>query len=296
MFSQVKRVFCDLAEATKVSGLISALVLVLVVTGCSSDTTLTGVSFENDVRIQISGSSTVGPLVDEIGKRYERDNPGVRIEVQTGGSSRGIADAASGLADIGMSSRALKESEVAGRKSWPIAMDGVCFIVHGTNSISPLTKPQIVAILKGEVDNWKEFGGDDQSIVFINRAAGRSELELVTHFFEIETKDIKADLIAGENQQGIKMVASNVNSISYMSVGASEDAISRGTSIRMLPLEGVAATVANVESGTFPLSRPLILVTNETPNPAVQEFIRYAQSDAVEDLVHELSYVPINKR
>ena len=90
------------------------------------------------------------------------------------------------------------------------------------------------------------------------------------------------------------MVDSSANSISYMSVGASEDAINRGTSIRMLPLAGIESTVANVESGKFPLSRPLILVTNENPSKSVQDFISYAQSEAVEDLVRELSYVPIN--
>ena len=269
------------------------LVCVGLLFGCSGETQFTGVSSSNS-RIQLSGSSTVGPLVDEIAKRYEKENPGIRVEVQTGGSSRGIADAANGLADIGMSSRALKKSEKEGRKSWPIAMDGVCFIVHLSNSVTELSTSQLLSIIRGDIKNWQDVGGPDQPVVFINRAAGRSELELVTKFFEIEPSEMAADLIAGENQQGIKMVDINVNSISYMSVGASEDAINRGTNIRMLPLAGVEATVANVESGKFPLSRPLILVTNDNPSQPVQDFIKYAQSEAVEDLVRELSYVPIS--
>lgn len=273
---------------------ILGLILVCVLAGCSGETQLTGISFsESGDRIQLSGSSTVGPLVDEIGKRYEKENPGVRVEVQTGGSSRGIADAANGLADIGMSSRALKQSEKGGRQSWPIAMDGVCFIVHSSNLIGELSRSQLLSIIRGETKNWQDVGGVNQPIVFINRAAGRSELELVTKFFGIQANEIAADLIAGENQQGIKMVGGNANSISYMSVGASEDAVVRGTEIRMLPLAGVESSVANVESGKFPLSRPLILVTSENPSKPVQDFISYAQSEAVEDLVRDLSYVPI---
>ena len=173
------------------------------VCGCFGDTKLTGISgLESGTRIQLSGSSTVGPLIDEIGKRYEKENPGVRVEVQTGGSSRGIADAANGLADIGMSSRALKESEKKGRQSWPIAMDGVCFIVHQSNSVGELSKSQLLSIIRGETKNWQDVGGQDQPIVFINRAAGRSELELVTKFFDVEPEELAADLIAGENQLG----------------------------------------------------------------------------------------------
>jgi phosphate transport system substrate-binding protein len=232
-------------------------------------------------------------LINEIGKRYEASNPGVRIDVQTGGSSRGIRDAKNGLADIGMSSRALKDSEIDGRQQWPIAMDGVCFIVHAENTAGDLTQEQLMGVLKGEIQNWSEVGGDDAPIEFINRASGRSELELVSKFFNIDPSEMKADLIAGENQQGIKSVASTPNSISYMSVGVSEEAIRLKTPIRTLPLAGVEAKVENVKSGEFPLSRPLILVTGDSPSDAVVRFIEYCQSDAVADLVRELAYVPI---
>lgn len=245
------------------------------------------------VKLVLSGSSTVGPLAAEIGKRYEKENPSIRVDVQTGGSSLGIREASTGLADIGMSSRALKESENAEAKEWPIAMDGVCFIVHGDNTVGELTEEQLAGVMRGEIKDWKDLGGEPGAIFFVNRTAGRSELELVTKFFGIKEVDMKPDLVAGENQQGIQNVASTPGSISYMSVGASEEAIRFGTKIRMLPLKGIAATVANVESGSFPLSRPLVLVTKHEPTGAAKQFIEYAQSDAVSDLVRELSYVPI---
>ena len=266
------------------------IVTSIVISGCSGDSNRAGVT-----RIQLSGSSTIGPLAEEIGKRYEKLNPDVRIEVQTGGSSRGIVEAKTGLADIGMSSRALKESETEGRLSWPIAMDGVCFIVHADNPVKELSKSQLLSIVSGEIDNWNQFGGPDKSIIFINRAAGRSELELVTKYLDVSAADLNADLVAGENQQGIKMVATNPNSICYMSVGASEDATQNGEAIKMLPLEGIAATVSNVESGVFPLSRPLIFVTGDQPSKSLTDFIEFAQSEEVVDLLRELSYVPISK-
>ncbi|MDA8563074.1 phosphate ABC transporter substrate-binding protein [Mariniblastus sp.] len=257
--------------------------------GCANDDS------GQQVKLVLSGSSTIGPLVSEIGKRYEELHPDVRIDVQTGGSSRGIRDAKDGLADIGMSSRALKDSETEGRQAWPIAMDGVCFIVNAKNSVGELTREQLTGVLKGEIQNWNQVGGADAPIEFINRAAGRSELELVSKFFDVAPSEMKADLIAGENQQGIKNVTNTPNSISYMSVGASEEAIRLESPIRMLPLSGIEASVKNVESGTFPLSRPLILVTGDAPPEAAINFIKYCQSDDVADLVRELSYVPIPK-
>ena len=62
-------------------------------------------------KIVITGSSTVAPLISEIGKRFESLHSGIRVDVQTGGSSRGIADTRNGLADIGMVSRALTSQE-----------------------------------------------------------------------------------------------------------------------------------------------------------------------------------------
>jgi phosphate transport system substrate-binding protein len=271
------------------------MVLLLVhFVGCSRLNAPDHIATGEQVKILLSGSSTVGPLVQEIGKRYEKLNPGVRVDVQTGGSSRGIAEAKSGLADIGMSSRALKESEIEGRMQWPIATDGVCFIVHADNPVPQISESQLVGIMRGEIDNWNQLGGDDRPIFFINRAAGRSELELVNDYFGIDPADMKASLVAGENQQGIKLVATTPDSISYMSVGASEEAIAFSTPIRMLPLAGVAATSGTVETGEFPLSRPLILVTGSQPRQEVQKFIQFAQSKEVADLVRELSYVPIS--
>src|SRR5436305_907714 len=75
-------------------------------------------------RLVLTGSSTVAPLAAEIGKRFEEQHPGVRIDVQTGGSSRGVADARQGLADIGMVSRALNEQE-KDLHAFSIARDGV---------------------------------------------------------------------------------------------------------------------------------------------------------------------------
>ncbi len=243
-------------------------------------------------RIVVTGSSSVAPLLLEIAKRFESQHQGVRIDVQSGGSSRGLADARKGLAQIGMVSRALRDDE-KDLTAFPIAMDGVCMIVHQDNPVVELSNAQIAAIYRGEVQNWRQVGGLDAPITVVNKAEGRATLELFTSHFQLAGTAIKAQVVIGDNEQGVKTVAGNVNAIGYVSVGTAEYDASQGTPIKLLPLSGVAATTANVRRGAFPLARQLNLVTNGPPTGVVRQLIHLAQSDAVHDLVTEQCFVPL---
>ena len=100
-------------------------------------------------KLVLTGSSTVAPLAAEIAKRFESHHPGVRIDVQTGGSSRGVNDVRTQLSDIGMASRSLKtgESELL---HFTIALDGISIILNKANPIASLDKQQIINIYKGK--------------------------------------------------------------------------------------------------------------------------------------------------
>ncbi len=245
-------------------------------------------------KLTLTGSSTVAPLVSEIAKKFEAENPEVRIDVQTGGSSRGLADAAQGLADIGMISRALKEAETDKFKSFAIAKDGIGIILESSNSVQSLSDRQIVDIYTGKINNWQEVGGTDAPITVVNKAEGRSTLELFLKYFELENSPIQADVIIGDNQQGIKTVAGNKNAIGYVSIGAAERDISAGVPLQLLSVGGIEASTKTVQNGSFPLSRPLTLVTKETPSGLTKEFIEFAQSEKVHDLVEAQNFVPIS--
>lgn len=245
-----------------------------------------------DEKLVLTGSSTVAPLAAEIGRRFEEQNPGVRVDVQSGGSSRGIADARSGLADIGLVSRALKPEE-QDLKSFTISLDGIGLIVHRVNPIRTLTDAQIVAIYSGKITNWREVGGADRPITVLNKAEGRSTLELFLHHFQLKNSDIKAQVVIGENQQGIKTVAGNPGAIGYVSIGTAEYEASQGTPIKLLPMAGISASVENVRNGSFPLARPLNLVTKVEPEGLLKRFIDFARSKAQDDLVEAQYFVPL---
>ena len=254
--------------------------------------TLTAGHAADDKKLVITGASTVAPLALEIAKRFEQKNPGVRVDVQTGGSSRGVNDARSGVADIGMVSRALKPDE-QDLKASAIALDGVAVILHKSNPVRALSADQVRAIYTGKVVNWKEVGGKDQRITVVNKAEGRSTLELFLAYFQLKNSEIKAQVVIGDNQQGVKTVAGNPGAIGYVSIGTGEFEVEQGTPLQLLPLDGIAPTSDAVRSGKFPLSRPLNLVTKGEPTGRAKQFIEFAKSDQVNDLVKEQFFVPV---
>lgn len=248
-------------------------------------------------KLVLTGSSTVAPLVAEIAKRFERRYPNIRVDVQTGGSSRGIADARSQVADIGMVSRDLKPEE-RDLQAFPIARDGIGIIVHKDNPVRSLSDRQIVDIYTGKINNWQQVGGRNAPIVVVNKAEGRSTLELFIGYFKMKNSEIKPSTIIGDNQQGIKTVAGNQNAIGYVSIGAAEFSIADRVPIALLPLGGVPANTANINNGTFPLSRNLNLVdlpAKQRKPELVRTFIEFARSPQVNDIIKSQDFVPIAK-
>lgn len=282
----------------RVSGCL-LLSLIMVLGACGEDGSIEGRASASadgaalSGKLTLTGSSTIAPLAGEIAKRFETLHPGVRIDVQTGGSSRGIADATSGLTDIGMASRTLKDSE-SHLTATTIARDGIAVIVHAENPTGELTRQQVIDIYTGGINDWSEvYGAGQGSITVVNKAEGRSTLELFLKYFALDNPEVQADVVIGDNQQGVKQVAGNTGAIGYVSIGTAEFSARDGVPIKLLPMGGVPASIQSVKSEAFPLSRPLNLVTRGEVSPLTQAFLDFASSSAVNDLVEGQYFVPI---
>lgn len=239
----------------------------------------------------LTGSSTMTPLMKEIGRRFEGLHPGVRVEVQAGGSGRGITDTRQGKADIGMASYALtdKEGDLYG---FPIARDGVCLILHRDNPVRTLSDRQVVDIFTGRIVNWNKVGGRDAPVTVLNAREGYGSVDLFTHYYNLRYDVIKARQMVGDNQTRINAISDNPNAIVYVSVGEAERKAQAGAPIKLIPVGGVAATSRNIRSGNFPISRPLTLVTKGLPTGLAKEFIEFSLSSQVGDLILAHDFVP----
>jgi len=106
-------------------------------------------------RIVVNGSSSVYSLMQHLSAAFRDINPGVEIDVHGAGTGHGISAARDGLADIAMSSRDLRESELEFMSSLTIAIDGIAVIVHPDNDIEGLTLDQARNIFLGELTRWE---------------------------------------------------------------------------------------------------------------------------------------------
>lgn len=259
-----------------------ALAAALLLGACSNDTA---------DKLVVTGSSTLAPLTAELAGAYEATHPGVEIDVQSGGSSRGIGDTRNGLADLGMVSRPLASTE-SDLQAHTVALDGIALINHRDNPVDALSHDQVVAIYTGQIENWSQLGGPDRRMTVVNKAGGHSTLELFLKHFGLSRSALKSDVVIGDNQQGIKTVAGNPWAIAYVSIGSAEFEASQGQAIQLVTLDRQPASVASLKQGDYPLSRPLNFVTGDDISPLAQRFLDFVHSDQAHAFIEKYYFIP----
>jgi phosphate transport system substrate-binding protein len=239
----------------------------------------------------VSASPSVAPLLEEIGQRFRERHPGVRVDIDTTASDRAVVDTRQGLADVGVITRSLLPGE-SGLQVLPLARDGVALFVHKTNPIPSLNNAQIAGLSTRALTYWKEVGGTDQPVVVVNHAEGRPLRILFLEHFGVSARQPVAAPTVVSSAQAIQAVASQPRAIGYGSLGMADSAVREGKPIRLLPLAGVPATPDNVHNGTYPFTRPLNLITRGKPRDLVREFLDFARSSEVHDLINKYGFSP----
>lgn len=108
-------------------------------------------------KVVVAGSSSVSPVMEKLIEAYKGVNPNAMLELQTSDSTTGVTNAINGACDIGMASRALKDSEKAkGVKEITIAIDGIAVIVNKVNPVENMTKVQVEQIFTGNITKWSD--------------------------------------------------------------------------------------------------------------------------------------------
>lgn len=205
--------------------------------------------------ILMAGSTSMEIFATSLAERYMEMHPDVTVNVEFAGSGAGIEAVLDGTADIGNSSRNLRDEEKAdGAVENIVAIDGIAVCVDSANTVGGLTKRQLTDIYTGTVTNWSEVGGGDTPIVVIGREAGSGTRSAFEEFLGI--KDV-CDYANELDSNGAVMakVASTLGAIGYVSSEAIDD------TVIALKLDGAAPTAENIKSGKYALSRPFVMAT-----------------------------------
>lgn len=252
--------------------------------------------------VTMKGSDTMVILGQRWAEKYMTSHKDAVIQVTGGGSGTGIAALINGSADIAQSSRAMKDKEKAevttkrgaAPAEIPTAMDGLAIYVHGNNPVAKLAVPKIKEIYQGDIVNWKDLGGPDEEIVVYSR---ENNSGTYAYFKEHVLKN--EDFAPGV--QTLPGTASIINAVSKdeWSIGYGGIGYSSGVKVLSVASEDSLGyfepTEANVESGKYPLARPLFWYTVGEPTGEIKALVDWVLGPEGQKIVTEVGYYPLPK-
>ena len=241
--------------------------------------------------ISMAGSTSMEKLANAVAESFMAKYPGVTVTAEFTGSSAGIEAVTAGSVDIGNSSRALKDEEKeAGAVENIVAIDGIAVVTDPANTVSGLTKDQLISVYKGEVKNWSELGGEDAPIVVIGREAGSGTRGAFEELLELEDACAYASELDSTGAV-IAKVAATPGAIGYVSLDALDD------TVKALALDDVEATAENIKAGNYFLSRPFVMATKgeiSEQSEAVQELFKYLASDEGKQVISGVGLITVD--
>lgn len=202
--------------------------------------------------ISMVGSTSMEKFANALSESFMEKYPKVTVTAEFVGSGAGIEAVTNGAADIGNSSRNLKEEEkAAGVVENIVAIDGIAVVVDTANAVEDLTKQQLSDIYSGTVTNWKDVGGNDAPIVVVGRESGSGTRSAFEELLKLEDACKYSNELDSTGAVMAK-VASTPGAIGYVSLDVLDD------TVKALKLEGVEPTEENIKAGSYFLSRPFV--------------------------------------
>lgn len=240
--------------------------------------------------ISMVGSTSMEKLANALSEAFMEEYPDVTVTAEFVGSGAGIEAVTNGTADIGNSSRSLKDEEkAAGVVENIVAIDGIAVCVDPANEVADLTKEQLTNIYNGTITNWKEVGGADEPIIVIGREAGSGTRGAFEELVDLKDACKYANELDSTGAV-IAKVASTPGAIGYASLDALDD------SVKALSLEGVEATAENIKAGNYFLSRPFVMATKgeiSEQNDLVRAWFDFVLGDEGQQVASEVGLITV---
>ena len=240
--------------------------------------------------VTTGGSTSVESVIGILTEAFKEIQPNVDVTYDPTGSGAGITGASEGTLDIGLSSRALKDDEAETLDATVFALDGIAIVVNNENTVEDLSLEQIKGLATGEITNWSEVGGPDAPVVLVGREAGSGTRDGFESIVDVEDACVYEQELTSTGAV-LAAVAANPNAFGYASLSAVDD------QVKAVTVDGVEASEATVQDGTYTIQRPFVFVTKkgETLSDAAQAFIDFAISGDADDLSAQAGAVPLAK-
>lgn len=247
-------------------------------------------------KIVIDGSTTVGPIAKAFAEYFMAANPDVNITVSESGSGNGAKSMVNGTCDVAIMSRPMKDSEfkaAAEKGIQPVAhvaaLDGLPILVHPSNPVQDLTVEQVRKIFLGEISNWKELGGPDKTIVTISRDTNSGTYETFAKLVMAKQKIHENCEYVGSNGAIRQRVQSTPSAVGYAGLGFVDK------TVKALKINGIYPSPETVQTGEYPVARPLFMYTNKYPKlgSTLYQFMTIHLTEDGQEMVEEIGFVPV---
>ena len=242
--------------------------------------------------ISMVGSTSMEKFANALREAFMEKYPKVTVTAEFVGSGAGIEAVSNGTADIGNSSRNLKDEEKAkGVAENIVAIDGIAVVVDPANTVEDLTKDQLTSIYDGTVTNWKDVGGNDAPIVVVGREAGSGTRGAFEELLKLEDACKYSNELDSTGAVMAK-VASTPGSIGYVSLDVLDD------TVKALKLDGAEPTEENIKAGKYFLSRPFVMATKgeiSEQSDLVKALFDFIYSDEGSELVKSVGLITADK-
>jgi phosphate transport system substrate-binding protein len=258
--------------------------------------------------IQIKGSDTMVNLAQILAEEYMGKTSGAAIAVLGGGSGTGITGLINQTCDIANSSREWRPKEVD--QAWDkgvkprhfvVAVDGLSVIVNEKNPIDQMTMAQVGAMYRGEIKNWKAVGDFNKPVSLYGRQSNSGTYGFFQEFV-LGNKNYSTDMKEmNGNAQIIEGVLQDEGAVGYVGVGYLFDETGQvRKGLRILKIsqqpggQGFLPTdKASVDSGDYPIARPLFMSTNGKPKTNVAAFLAWVGGPEGQAVVEREGFFPI---
>ena len=242
--------------------------------------------------ISMVGSTSMEKLANAVSEAFMEKYPKVTVTAEFVGSGAGIEAVTNGTADIGNSSRNLKDEEKTnGVTENIVAIDGIAVVVDPANTVEDLTKDQLTSIYDGSVTNWKDVGGNDAPIVVVGREAGSGTRGAFEELLKLEDACKYSNELDSTGAVMAK-VASTPGSIGYVSLDVLDD------TVKAVKLDGAEPTEENIKAGKYFLSRPFVMATKgeiSEQSDLVKALFDFIYSDEGSELVKSVGLITADK-
>jgi len=278
----------------------------LTMLGCGSRENAGQESSNNTIRVE--GSDTMVNLAQAWAEKYQAEKSEITIEVSGGGSGVGISSLIQGLADMANASRKMKDKEVRRAtnefnldpQEFTVGKDALAVYVHKDNPIEEITIAELTAIYGegGTTSTWTELGMPvpgtaNQQIVRISRQNNSGTYAYFREYV-LDDNDFKLGSIdLSGSADVVSMVEKTPGAIGYSGMGYATDGV------KMLKVKidadspSVAPTVINVTNGNYPIARPLLIYTPQTPTGIVKDYLDWILGETGQGIIAEMGYVPV---